>query len=67
MVHSKIYEQYKKMLPEYEKITMEWFPNGKNSIRVRLKNRLDLIFIYNKTDDWCFETVKSYINHMKGG
>ena len=68
MVHTRIYEQYKATLPMYEKLTTEWFQNGKNSIRVRLStNSPDFIFTYNKADDWCFETVKSYIGHMKGG
>lgn len=45
---------------------MEWFPNGLNSIRVRLTNKEDFIFTYNGEQNWCFETVDSYIVRMKG-
>jgi hypothetical protein len=44
----------------------EWFPNGLNSIRVRLTNGEDFIFTYNGERNWCFETVDSYIVRMKG-
>lgn len=45
---------------------IQWFPNGHNSIRVRLTNNEDFIFTYNSDKDWCYETVDSYIIRMKG-
>ena len=44
-----------------------WFPNGKNSIRVRQTNGAEFIFTYGGKDDWRFETATSFIKGMKGG
>ena len=49
----------------------EWFPNGENSIRVRLKEgvplpfnipKVDLIFSATSRENWRLETVESFIN-----
>jgi hypothetical protein len=45
-----------------------WFPNGKNSIRVRQQNDAEFIFTFNNHRDWKFETVDSFMKHKtKGG
>ena len=45
-----------------------WFPNGKNSIRVRQQNDAEFIFTFNNHRDWKFETVDSFMkNKTKGG
>lgn len=35
-----------------------WFPNDKNSIRVRMESGNELIFIYENETNWRLETVK---------
>ncbi len=45
----------------------DWFPNGKNSIRVRIDGGSDFVFTYNNWTDWCYETVESHIRKMRGG
>lgn len=67
MAHNDVYKQFKTQFPEYEEHIEDWFPNGKNSIRVRIKNGSDFVFTYNHWTDWCFETVESYIRKMRGG
>lgn len=37
-----------------------WFPNGKGSVRVRLKDRSELIFTYNDSKRWRLETIESF-------
>lgn len=68
MSHNEIYKKFEKCLPIYagDKVAL-WFPNGRNSIRVRLKDGLEYIFSYEGQQDWKFETVKSFIKNMKGG
>lgn len=45
-----------------------WFPNGKNSIRVRQQNDAEFIFTFNDNRDWKFETVNSFTKQKtKGG
>lgn len=68
MTHVDIYEKFKEMFPEQSFFIDEWFPNGKNSIRVRMKDGSDFIFTYTNPFDWCYETVESFIKtKMKGG
>lgn len=53
----------------------EWFPNGKNSIRIRFKKRTVLPFMINKGEyliftaasrnEWRLETIDSWINSIK--
>lgn len=70
MEHKEIYKWFELYLPQFAKNVAEWFPNGKNSVRVRMRNGQDFIFTCNGTDDWSFETVVSFINNKmlkKGG
>lgn len=68
MVHNEIIKKLELILPAYsgESITV-WFPNGKNSIRIRKKDGNEFIFTYNNKNNWKFETIDSYIKNMKGG
>lgn len=67
MKHVEVYEKLKEMFPKYVLYSEDWFPNGKNSVRVRIKDGSDFIFTYRSFNDWCLETVDSYIRKMKGG
>lgn len=52
----------------------DWFPNGKNSIRIRFKEKTmlpfaidkskELIFTAESRDDWRLETVDSWVRTM---
>lgn len=67
MVHQEVFKLFDLYFPEYNKEKAEvWFANGKNSIRIRLKNKQELIFTYNGKDDWKLETVKSFLDGKKG-
>ena len=65
MTHPEVYEDFKTYFPQYEKMTELWFPNGKNSIRARLNNGHELVFTYNGTKKWCFETVDHFLKRME--
>lgn len=70
MEHKEIYSRFESYLPQFSQHVIEWFPNGRNSIRVRQENGQDFIFTYNGIDDWCYETAVSFINNKmlkKGG
>ncbi len=67
MAHGDIYKWFKLYFPQHAEENAEiWFPNGKNSIRVRTTDNRELIFTCNGKDDWRLETVKSFINGRKG-
>ena len=68
MTHRDVLTTYKNMFPWAANGITEWFPNGKNSVRIRFNNdrSSDLVFTFNKPSDWCIETVDSFIRSMKG-
>ena len=67
MKHVEVYEKLKELFPMYVENSEDWFPNGKDSIRVRIKSGSDFIFTYHNFYDWCYETLESFIRKMKGG
>ncbi len=66
MIHSQIYGCFKECLPEQAKKVTEYFPNGKNSIRVRQANKQEFIFSFNGIKAWKFETISQFLADMKG-
>lgn len=68
MPHTEVLKFFELYFPFYagDKIKV-WYPNGKNSIRVRQQNDQDLVFTFNSHTNWKFETIKSFIDYtMKG-
>lgn len=43
-----------------------WFPNGKNSIRLGMKDKREFIFTYHDEAHWQLETLDNFINRLKG-
>lgn len=67
MTHIDVYKRFALYFPNYADKNMDkWFPNGKNSIRVRQANGREFIFTYNNQNDWRLETIKSFLNNAKG-
>lgn len=68
MLHEEVYKQFKKQFPQYSKWTTDWFPNGKDSVRIRMGSSAnDFVFTYHSMTDWRFETADSFINGLKKG
>jgi len=68
MLHDKVLEWYTIMFPieDPEKGGINiWFPNGKNSIRVRHLDGLEVVFTFNTTIDWSLMTLKQHLAVMK--
>lgn len=63
MTHVDIWKKFEQMFCPGERVSC-WFPNGKNSIRVRLAGD-DLIFTYQSKKVWKIETVDSYLEGVK--
>lgn len=61
MMSKDIYEWFKLYFPQFVEHVESWFPNGKNSVRVRQTNGQEFIFSYNGQRDWRFETVDSFL------
>lgn len=68
MTHNQIDKFFRSLFPAYYNSVEVWFPNGKNSIRVRLRGLPDeFIFTYINDKEWKFETVGNYLNDIKKG
>lgn len=65
MLHKQIYNWFELYFPDYAgKRVLTWFPNGKDSIRVRQTNGQEFIFTYHGIEDWKLETVESFIKNL---
>ena len=67
VLQEKVYCKFKSMFPDMGKYTAMWFPNGRDSIRIRDVNKHELIFTYHGVTDWRLETVNEFLKNMKGG
>lgn len=73
MTRNQVYEKFIKMFPVYVNDNLVYFPNGKNSIRIRgiqgfscMKTKQDIIFSCNyDCSEWKLETVDSFLKSLK--
>ena len=65
MAHSEIWKKFKERFDPDANVVECWFPNGKNSVRIRLKEGGDIIFTYKSKKVWKVETVDSYLEGIK--
>lgn len=69
MTHQKVFEIFKNRFPELYSESITYFPNGKNSIRLRgvksFPYHKDLIFTYEDDDSWRLETSGRFIKDLK--
>lgn len=66
MLHHNVLIKFNLYFPHITSDVETWFPNGRNSIRIRLHDLREFIFTYNDEKDWCFETKESFIKRLKG-
>ena len=67
MSHSEVLKRFEAYFPNLSGDAMDvWFANGKNSIRVRLRNRQEFIFTFHGDKDWKLETIESFMKTMRG-
>ena len=67
MTHTEIYAKLQIVFTDIYNVTEEWFPNGKNSIRLKLMSNEEMIFTYRGTNNWSLETVDSYLERLSKG
>jgi len=65
MTHNSIFTFFGTLFPKYYDSVDVWFPNGKGSIRIRLKKLSEeFIFTYVNDKEWSFETIAYYLNRL---
>lgn len=67
MAHIDVFETFKAYFPNYADNIADWFLNGKNCIRIRLKDGRQFIFTYNNSKDWKLEAAERYLKNLKSG
>ena len=60
-----LYNLFITLFPQHIQQDNVWYPNGKNSIRIKESNGRELIFTYTNETDWRLETMKSFMRGMK--
>ena len=66
MIHKDVYTMFEAYFPEVAAKVDVWFPNGKDSVRVRLTSKREFIFSYINDNHWSFETIDSFLEKLKG-
>lgn len=68
MSHSDVYKWFELYFPDYAGDKVDaWFQNGKNSIRIRQKNRQEFVFTFHDKNNWNFETIDNFVSRLRGG
>lgn len=67
MLQKDVFNKFKELFPQHAEQIEMWFPNGKNSVRVRDYNKHDYVFTYHGRNSWSFETVDCHVERMRGG
>lgn len=60
MLPIDVLKKFKEIFPIKDDSVECWWPNGKNSIRVRLTNHIELVLTYSSSKKWRLETVDSF-------
>lgn len=71
MTHRQVYGLFRDIFPNNYNADTIYFPNGKNSIRLRgtvglYSDKMDYVFTYVDAKRWRLETVDFFIDRLKG-
>lgn len=65
MTPKDVYKAFRDISRTTDEDIEMWFPNGKDSIRVKLRNKQELIFTYDSPKYWRIETRGAFLTDMK--
>lgn len=67
MSHNDIYQKFEQMFPNMaDRMTDIWYPEGKNSIRIRRgRNIRQLVFTYFSDKEWKLESYYHFMNRKE--
>lgn len=65
MTHKEVYNMFARLFPLYSEGALTWFPNGRNSIRIRIDKNMEFIFTFHNNRTWSFETLDSWMKYNK--
>ena len=62
--HEDLFEEYRQMLKVDERLIEEWFPCGKDSIRVRFTDGKEVIWTVTGPENYMIESVESVCRRL---
>lgn len=65
MIHNRVYEKFKELMPFYGYRTKKWFTNGKDSIIVVLDTGQQYVFTVFSDNNWQFETIDRFFKRTR--
>lgn len=65
MLHDDVYKRFKQHFPRFSKKIIQWFPNGRNNIRIRRMDGQEFVFTYYEKHNYRLETVGSFIKRLQ--
>lgn len=65
MTHNEVWKRFKEHFDPDANVVECWFPNGRDSIRIRLKGGGDIVFTYKSKKVWKVESVDSYLESVR--
>ena len=65
MTHHNLLEKFLKAYPIDNGNIDCWYKIDESTIRVRLKNRKEMIFTYISSNKWCIESMDAYNQRMR--
>ncbi len=60
MRHVDVHEMFTRLFPMYSAGKYTWYPNGRNTIRIKIIENIEFIFTYHNNRCWSFETLPMY-------
>lgn len=67
MLHKDVMQKFEEISNVDERSINTWFPNGKNSVRIRFKNNTEIVFTYASPKVWRIETIDHFIKNLTKG
>ena len=64
MHHKTVLQIFSKILPELAKQIDQHWPNGRNSVRIKLRNGTQVVFTVLERDLWRLESLHSFIRSI---
>ena len=64
MLHTEVFDKFKEISHIKDESIECWFPNGRNSVRVRLRSRIELVLTYWSQLNWKLETLNSFVDDI---
>jgi hypothetical protein len=66
MSHANLFEEYRQLFKIDESLIEEWFPCGKDSIRVRFTDGKEVIWTLKGPENWSIESVEHFCKRVGG-